>query len=157
MATCFDWLSSSVVSRSFSNTRMAIRLVSSCTAFRRFTSSLLAALAVFLSALLALSFGLVYASGSISRINSLTPEHEMAVAPHRRGPNGKLMTPIDRETDVLWGYVAVGPRLLAFISLFLAQTGGCFAHCPGAVRALPLPGCLGVGAKKSRVKYIWKT
>ena len=56
------------------------------------------------------------------------PEHEMAVAPHRRGPNGKLMTPIDRETDVLWGYVAVGPRLLAFISLFLAQTGGRFAH-----------------------------
>ena len=56
------------------------------------------------------------------------PEHEMAVAPHRRGPNGKLMTPIDRGTDVLWRYVAVGPRLLAFISLFLAQTGGRFAH-----------------------------
>ena len=53
----------------------------------------------------------------------------MAVAPHRRGPNGKLMTPVDRETDVLWGYVAVGPRLLAFISPFLAQTRGRFALC----------------------------
>ena len=53
----------------------------SCTAFRRFTSSLLAALAVFLSALLALSFGLVYASGSISRINSLTRPTPRALSP----------------------------------------------------------------------------
>ena len=60
---------------------------------------------------------------------NLVPEHEMAVAPHRRGPNGKLMTPIDRETDVLWGYAAVWPRLLGFYSAILAQTQGRFAHC----------------------------
>ena len=39
----------------------------------------------------------------------------MAVAPHRRGPNGKLMVPFDRGTDALWVYVAVGPRLLALV------------------------------------------
>ena len=46
------------------------------------------------------------------------PEHEMAVAPHRRGPNGNLMVPVDRGTDAVWGYAAVGPRLFALILLF---------------------------------------
>ena len=53
------------------------------------------------------------------------PEHEMAVrvAPHRRGPNGNLMVPFDRETDAPWGYTAVGPRLLALEPFaILAQT-----------------------------------
>ena len=58
--------------RSFSNIRIAIRPISSCTAFLRTVSSRLAFLASFVSVVLALSFGLVCASGSISWINPLT-------------------------------------------------------------------------------------
>ena len=49
---------------------------------------------------------------------NLVPEHEMAVAPHHWGPNEKLMVPFNRGTDALWGYLAVGPRLLALVLLF---------------------------------------
>ena len=59
---------------------------------------------------------------------NLVPEHEMAVAPHRWGPNEKLMVPFNRGTDALWGYLAVGPRLLALVLLFQLKHRGGSAH-----------------------------
>ena len=52
----------------------------------------------------------------------------MAVALHRRGPNGKLMVAFDRGTDALWVYVGGWTALACVGFAFLAQTRGRFAH-----------------------------
>ena len=69
---------------------------------------------------------------------NLVPEHEMAVAPHRWGPNEKLMVPFNRGTDALWGYLAVGPRLLALVLLFQLKLRGALKRT-GADRGIEPP------------------